>query len=317
MTFSSSVKPRLIRLVAPSGYPDVPSNAERGVQRLRDDGHTVDNVAAIERRFERFAGTDGERAADLNGLADTSQPTPDIVMAVRGGYGAHRLLHSLDYAGIQRQLAGRATIIVGFSDFTAIHMALLSQSKLITFAGPMLASNVGLPDGSAFTMSHFWQIVQSPHYTVRGTVPDQPVLDVEGTLWGGNLAMLAALAGTPFLPDIEGGILFIEDIHEQPFRTERMLYQLLLAGVLQKQQAIVMGAFSESSAIAYNNGFTLDSVAEQIARVSGVPVIRGLPFGHIDEIVTLPVGAHARLVSGAAGFAMTMSGYPTLSTSTN
>ncbi len=314
MTFSSSVKPRLIRLVAPSGYPDNPVNAKRGVERLQEEGHTVDNIAATERRFERFAGTDNERAADLNDLADASRPTPDIVMAVRGGYGAHRLLHGLDYAGMQRQLTGKSTVIVGYSDFTAIQMALLSQSKLVTFGGPMLASNVGQPQSSGFTMSHFWQIIQSPTYTVTGTLPDQPTVDVEGTLWGGNLAMLAALVGTPFLPDIDGGILFIEDINEQPFRTERMLYQLQLAGILQKQQAIVMGIFSESSALEYNNGFTLDSVAEQISRVSGVPVIRGLQFGHVENMLTLPVGAHARLVSGAEGFALTMSGYPMLST---
>lgn len=309
---SLSNKPRTIRIVAPSAYPEAPDEVALALKRLHEAGHHVENIAATQRRFERFAGTDSERAADLNNLADPSSPIPDVVMAVRGGYGATRLLHGLDYKGIGRRLREQPPVMVGYSDFTAIQMALLTQCKLITFNGPMLARNFGQPELSAFTMEHFWGIIQSDEYTVHGDAPDQPELDVSGTLWGGNLAMLASLAGTPFLPDIDGGILFIEDIYEQPFRTERMLYQLYLAGVLQKQQAIVMGIFSESEAACFNNGFTLDSVAEQITAVSGVPVVQGLQFGHVDNMLTMPVGAQAHLQSGTKGFSLTMSGYPTL-----
>lgn len=309
---SVSPKPCHIRLLAPSGYPEESHDVDRALERLRAQGHEIDNVAATRRRYERFAGTDSERAADLNGLADPSRPVPDIALAVRGGYGAVRLLHGLDYAGIARRFADKTPIIVGHSDFTAIQLALLTQAKVVTFGGPMLARNFGQAELSDFTMRHFWGIVSASEYTVHGTEPRQTPVDASGTLWGGNLAMLAALVGTPFMPDIDGGILFIEDINEQPFRTERMLYQLLLAGILQKQQAVIMGTFSESSAIAYNNGFTLDSVVAQITEASGVPIIRGLAFGHIDDMLTLPVGASARLLSGEHGFTLTMSGYPTL-----
>ncbi|MGI4861530.1 MAG: muramoyltetrapeptide carboxypeptidase [Janthinobacterium lividum] len=312
MTASYSHKPRHIRLVAPSGYPENPADVTRAVERLHAEGHHVDNLAAARRRFERFAGTDDERAADIDALADTTVPLPDIVLAVRGGYGAMRLLHGLDYDGIARRCADKPPIIVGHSDFTALQMALLTHARVITFGGPMLARNFGQENLNRFTMAHFWAILQSSEYTVHGTVRDQPDLDVSGVLWGGNLAMLAALAGTPFMPSIDGGILFVEDVNEQPFRTERMLYQLYLAGILQRQQALVMGTFSGGAAADYNNGFSLDSVAEQIGRVAGIPVVRGLQFGHVDEMLTLPVGAQGRLRAGATGFSLTMSGYPTL-----
>ena len=115
------------------------------------------------------------------------------------------------------------------------------------------------------------------------------------------------------MPDIRGGILFIEDVHEQPYRIERMLYQLHLAGILKKQQAIVLGIFSGTGgAEAYNNGYTFEKTAEHIARISGVPIVKGLPFGHVDAMATLPVGGHARLVSGAHGFDLTVSDYPVI-----
>jgi muramoyltetrapeptide carboxypeptidase len=308
----ASHAPRRIRLIAPSGYPESADTAQRAIARLREAGHTVDNTACIERRFDRFAGTDAERTADLNALADPSVPLPDIALAIRGGYGVGRLLNALDYDGIARRLKGQPVALVGQSDFTALQLALYARTGLVTFGGPMLARNFGQETPSAFTMEHFWGMLQSSEYVVQGHQPDQPVLEAEGTLWGGNLTMLASLVGTPFMPAIEGGILFIEDVHEQPFRVERMLYQLTLAGILQRQKALVMGVFSGHKTTSYDNGYTLDSVIAQIARVAGIPVLTGLQFGHVDDILTLPTGAHARLRSGADGFTLHISGHPTL-----
>ena len=137
------IAPRTIELIAPSGYPHDPAVIHRALGRLRQQGHHILGVQATERRFQRFAGTDGERAAELNRLADASRKLPDIVLAVRGGYGAVRILHGLDYEGLQRRLTDQPVAFVGHSDFTAIQMALLARAGLTTFGGPMLMSDFG------------------------------------------------------------------------------------------------------------------------------------------------------------------------------
>jgi muramoyltetrapeptide carboxypeptidase len=303
---------RTIELIAPSGYPHDAEVLHRALHRLHAQGHRVEGVEATRRRYQRFAGTDGERAADLNRLADPSRALPDIVLAVRGGYGAARILHGLDYEGLQRRLAGQPVALVGHSDFTAIQLALLARAGVKTFGGPMLMSDFGAEDLSEFTMQHFWSALTKPTITVTSTAPQAQTADVSGTLWGGNLAVLTSLIGTPYMPPVQGGILFVEDVNEQPFRVERMLYQLHLAGILAQQQALVLGDFSGGKSYEYDNGYDLHAVIEQVRSVIGIPVITGLQFGHVPNMLTLPVGADAHLVSDAHGFKLTLSGYPTL-----
>jgi muramoyltetrapeptide carboxypeptidase len=301
-----------IELIAPSGYPNDAASVARGVTRLEREGAIVSGVAAARRRVERFAGTDDERLADLNRLADPRHALADVVMAVRGGYGASRLLDRLDYAGIRRRLEGTSTMLVGHSDFTAIQLALLAKTGLITFGGPMLAGNFGALDGvySAYTHAHFWAAVRNASLTIESTHPQAHTLNVGGTLWGGNLAMIASLVGTPYLPHIDGGILFLEDIGERPYRIERMLYQLHHAGVLARQQAIVLGDFSQCDPMPYDNGYGVPELVAHIRALTGVPILTGLKFGHGDDIATLPVGATARLCSDPDGFVLEVSGYP-------
>jgi muramoyltetrapeptide carboxypeptidase len=301
-----------IELFAPSGYPQDRGAVERGVARLREAGCTVRGLEAAQRRFQRFAGTDAERLAELNRLADPARPLPDIALCVRGGYGASRILDRLDYAGLQRRLAGASTMLVGHSDFTAIQLALLARAGLVTFGGPMLAGNFGATDEmfSAFTSENFWKAVREETLSIASSTPQEHVLDISGVLWGGNLAIVAALAGTPYMPSVDGGILFVEDIAERPFRVERMLYQLHHAGILQRQQALVFGDFSQGEPVAYDNGFSMADVAAQIRAVTGIPVLTGLQFGHCGDTLTLPVGALAQLRSGADGFVLTLGGYP-------
>lgn len=306
------MKPRTIELIAPSGYPQDPEAVARALARLVEDGHQVEGIETSERRFQRFAGTDGERAADLNRLADPARALPDIVLAVRGGYGAVRILHGLDYAGLQRRLTDAPLAICGHSDFTAIQMALLARAGLVTFGGPMLTANFGAEQLSTFTMQQFWIAVSSPEFTVTEAVPQAEDVDVSGTLWGGNLAMIAALVGTPYLPAIEGGILFVEDVNEHPFRIERMLYQLHLSGILARQQALVLGDFTGARLSDYDNGYGFDAMVEQIRSVARIPVVIGLRFGHGEDTVTLPVGVQARLRADREGFALTVGGHPTL-----
>lgn len=302
-----------IELIAPSGYPYDSEAVQRGIERLRTQGHRVGGMDAVRRRYQRFAGTDGERAAELNRLADPARPLPDVVLAVRGGYGAVRILHGLDYDGLKKRLAGQPTALVGHSDFTAIQLALFAKAGLITFGGPMLASDFGAPHLSEFTMWHLWNTLSTPRATVRGTLAQPHDTDVGGTLWGGNLATLAGLVGTPYMPAVEGGILFLEDVNEQPFRLERMLYQLHLSGILGRQQALLLGDFSGIKDHDSDNGYGLSEMIEHMRAVIGIPIVTGLPFGHIENLVTLPVGAPAHLSAGRHGFELTFSGYPNFS----
>ncbi|MEX3896268.1 muramoyltetrapeptide carboxypeptidase [Paraburkholderia sp. BR10954] len=303
---------RTIELIAPSGYPHDPEVLHRALHRLRAQGHRVDGEAAAKRRYQRFAGTDGERAADLNRLADPSRGLPDVVLAVRGGYGAVRILHGLDYEGLQRRLTDQPIALVGHSDFTAIQLALLARAGLKTFGGPMLMSDFGAEELSEFTVRHFWSALTQPTLTIASNTPQAQNVDVTGTLWGGNLAVVASLVGTPYMPPVQGGILFVEDVNEQPFRIERMIYQLHLAGILAQQQALVLGDFTGGKPYDYDNGYDLQAMVEQVRSLIGIPVVTGLQFGHVHNMVTLPVGANAHLVANAHGFRLTASGYPSL-----
>lgn len=307
--------PRRIELIAPSGYPPDPTAVERALARFREAGHTVGGEGAAHRRHERFAGTDSERAAELNRFADPAHPLPDVALAVRGGYGAVRLLDTLDYDGLAGRFAGRGLPIVGHSDFTAIQLALLARAGLTTFSGPMLAMHFGAETPSEFTMRHFWGVLDAPSFTLRVDAR-QPIdvdVDVSGTLWGGNLTTIVSLVGTPYLPRVDGGILFVEDTNEQPFRVERMIYQLHLAGVLARQRALVLGHFSGIKSYDYDNGYDLAAMIGHVRRVIGIPVLTGLPFGHVADIVTLPVGGDAHLTADAGGFRLSVSNYPHLS----
>ncbi|MFM0741539.1 muramoyltetrapeptide carboxypeptidase [Paraburkholderia xenovorans] len=304
---------RTIELIAPSGYPHDPAVVHRAVQRLQAQGHRVQGLESARRRYQRFAGTDGERAADLNRLADPSRELPDIVLAVRGGYGAVRILHGLDYEGLQRRLADQPVALVGHSDFTAVQLALLARAGVKTFGGPMLTSDFGAEELSEFTMQHFWSALTRPTTVVSSNAPQPQSVDVSGMLWGGNLAVLVSLIGTPYMPPVEGGILFLEDVNEQPFRLERMIYQLHLSGILARQQALVLGDFSGGKSYDYDNGYDLHAMIEQVRSVIGIPVVTGLQFGHVANMLTLPVGADAHLVANAHGFRLTLSGYPYLS----
>jgi len=301
-----------VSLVAPSACPLESDIVHRGFERLRAYGCRLEHEAVAGRRFQRFAGTDEERAADLNRLTDSARAHPDIVLAVRGGYGATRILSRLDYAGLRRRFAGTSTAFVGHSDFTAIQMALLARAGLITFGGPTLCSHFGTETKNEFTLHHFWQTLESAQIQVRSKVGQMQPVAVSGTLWGGNLSVLVSLIGTPYLPQIDGGILFIEDVNEHPYRLERMVYQLHYAGVLARQKTLVLGDFSGIRLAPHDNGYGFQAMLEQIRAVIGIPVVTGLPFGHCADLVTLPVGAQAQLVADAQGFTLIVEGYPHL-----
>ncbi|MCZ4058649.1 muramoyltetrapeptide carboxypeptidase [Pantoea sp. LMR881] len=303
--------PRSIRLISPSGYCHNQTAAQRAVHYLREAGHQIENEKVITRRFQRFAGTDAERLADINQLAQLSV-LPDIVLAVRGGYGASRLLESIDYIGLQRRLLNQPIALCGHSDFTVIQLALLAQVGLTSFSAPMLAGNFGAEVLSEFTLHHFWHALTSPTVNVawQSATPDQG--EWQGTLWGGNLAMICSLIGTPWMPQFENGILVIEDVNEHPFRIERMLLQLQQSGILARQRAIITGSFTSTALSEYDNGFDFTTVWQRLRDTCSLPVISDLAFGHAPDTVTLPLGVSARLqvIQGQAQLHAT--GHPVL-----
>ncbi len=200
--------------------------------------------------------------------------------------------------------------MVGYSDFTAFNLAYLAAGG-VSFAGPS-AGDFGAPAPDAFMTEHFFGVLERSRYTVELTL-DGPAIDVSGKLWGGNLALVLALLGTPFMPRVRGGILFVEDVNEPAYKLERMFYQLAHAGILQRQRAIILGDFDPVTPMPNDNGFGLDSVVARLREIAGVPVIRGLPFGHTARKLTLPVGGRARLVVARGGKSLLeLSRYPYL-----
>ncbi|MCK7359137.1 muramoyltetrapeptide carboxypeptidase [Enterobacter roggenkampii] len=297
-------------LIAPSGYCINQDAAQRGVQRLLESGHRVENQTIIPRRQQRFAGTEAQRLNDINSLVNLTGENR-IVLAVRGGYGASRLLESIDWQGLALRQQQDPLLICGHSDFTVIQLGLLALHNVITFSGPMLAGNFGAPELDAFTVEHFWRALRNSTYSVEWQ-GNGPHWECEGQLWGGNLAMLVSLIGTPWMPQIEDGILVLEDINEHPFRVERMLLQLYHAGILERQSAIVLGSFSGSAPNDYDAGYSLETMVDFVRSRLDIPVITGLDFGHEQQTVTLPLGAHASLIHNDSGSRLTISGHPVI-----
>jgi muramoyltetrapeptide carboxypeptidase len=295
-----------IAIAAPGGYALDDAALARGIARLEAQGHIVHNYYDAERKFQRFAATDDGRLAQLNAAA--ADPDCQVVVMLRGQYGISRILPRIDF----RAMADSGKLFSGYSDITAFHMGLYRATGRISFAGPMMCDDFIREEPVEYTLQQFWDCLRGPSHSVRGTAAGNPAVDVAGTLWGGNLAMVNHLIGTPYWPQIDGGILFLEDIAEHPYRIERMLLQLHFAGVLERQKAIVLGDFSGYRLSPNDNGFDFDSMLAFIRETIGVPVLTGLPFGHVKERCTLPFGAQAHLVSDGAGFELTVSGYPTL-----
>ncbi|MBU3620749.1 LD-carboxypeptidase [Polynucleobacter sp. CS-Odin-A6] len=304
-----------IHLIAPSGASLDAHSPLAGIEWLKQQGFEVQNTACVSRVEQRFAGTDAERLAEINQLANLSPET--IVVAMRGGYGLHRLLPEIEWNAIAQAIKNGLQIC-GHSDFTVFQLALLAKTGAITLAGPMLNFDFACQGEqgndiapNAFMWKHFQQAINERKLDATINAPQlylrAPSAQTRGMLWGGNLTVLTGLVGTPYLPSqkqTEGGILFLEDVNEHPYRIERMLMQLLDAGVLDDQSAILLGGFSAYRLYDNDRGYTLESAIKAISKrlPQNIPVLTGLPFGHQAEKLTLPVGAQAHIQYDAAGF---------------
>ena len=287
---------------APSGVVLDGTAVDRAVRNLLAAGHRVVEDHGARERAQRFAGDDATRLAAITRMA--ARDDVEVAVAIRGGYGYTRLLDRLDFESLAR--AGKKWM--GHSDFTAFQLAALARAGMITYAGPMASYDFGAEAPSAFTLEHCFGMLGAHSYAVRLALEGPRRGAISGTLWGGNLAMVAHLVGTPYFPAVDDGILFLEDISEHPYRVERMLYQLRYAGVLERQRAILLGAFTDYTLWPHDDGYDLPAVIAHFRELVTVPIYAGLPFGHVRDKLTLPVGGRATLTprDGAMELAMSV-----------
>jgi muramoyltetrapeptide carboxypeptidase len=298
-------EPATIGICAPSGHAD-PAMLAAGVAYLQDLGHRVVMPAQTSAEWRYFAGTDDERLAGFHRLLD--DPTIDVILMARGGYGISRLLHRIDW----NRVAASGKAFVGFSDFTAFNMAAYACANLVTYHGPMLTSDFAKDEPDSFAMQHFWMAVSNDSHRIDDVASPHEYGErrIEGRLWGGNLSLLANMVGTAYFPQIDDGILYVEEVGEEPYAMERNFLQLHHSGALSRQRALLLGDFADC--VAKNPSRYPYSVEEMIETLRGLlpfPVLTGLPFGHVARKVTLPFGALGTLVLGADRFSLRFSGH--------
>lgn len=288
-----------VGLVNPAGATYVREDLDIVKDTLRALGLSWKLGTHVTDRYGYLAGTDADRAADLNAMF--ADPEVDAIMAVRGGWGCNRLLQLLDYESI----ALHPKILIGYSDITSLLIACLARTGLVTFHGP-----VGTSTWNQFSVGYFKRVLmegsmecfRNPRVTgdslaqTRDRVHTITPGKARGVLIGGNLTVLTAMLGSPYLPPWDKVILFLEDDNEQIYRIDRMLTQLRLAGVFRRVRGVAAGQFADCGPKDPSRpSLTLEQVLAECADEAGVPFLAGLQFGHVTGKLTLPVGVRCRL----------------------
>jgi muramoyltetrapeptide carboxypeptidase len=299
-----------IGLIAPASAPPEPKAVDHSVAALEKMGFKVKLGRNTRARWGFLAGHDRDRASDVMRMFTDSKI--DGIVCVRGGYGTPRILPLLDYAAIRKN----PKVFVGYSDITALHCAFLKLSNLISFHGPMTAAHFTETDYPEFSRNSWLTMLTKP--TAVGSISkgyDQKTVSilrrgkVSGQLIGGNLGLLTSLTGTRYLPSFKGRILFLEDVDEKPYRMDRMLTHLLNAGLLQQVAGIAVGVCHEctdpKAKTAKEFRQTLTDVFKERLLSLNIPVIIGLPFGHVPFNATLPFGGNAILDANAGDLILT------------
>jgi len=308
LEFREIIKPRhlmpgqTLAVVAPSAPIEDPEQVRAAVETVQSLGFIVKPGKHLFAHHGYFAGTDEMRATDLNDMFADEEVSG--IVALRGGYGASRLLPYLDFDLIQRN----PKVFIGYSDITTLLAGIYARTGLATFHGP-IADQTFTP----YTLAEFKKVLfegkgevilgcPPPFEGGEGRVERQnrvtPLVHgkARGRLVGGNLTLISHLVGTPYLPSLSGAILFLEDVHEAVYRIDRMLVQLRLSGVLQGVATIAFGKFTDlPDSPGKTWQFTLPEVLEEFCQQVGVPAVRGLMIGHVPDQTTLPVGCLAEL----------------------
>ena len=291
-----------LALINPSGAIYEREPYAIATESLRALGFKVREAPHLRARYGHFAGTDAQRAGDVNAMF--ADPAVHGILAMTGGSGGNRILPLLDYALIRRN----PKFLGGFSDITALITAVNAMTGLVTFHGPVAAS-----EWNAFSIEHLRGAamdaqpltLRNPQEREDGLVPKANRIttlrggSARGPLLGGNLAVLASLAGSPYWPRFDGAILFLEDVNEFIYRVDRMLSTLKLAGVLDRVAGVVLGAFTNCNPGDGYGTLTLDEVFDDYFLPLAVPVYRGAMIGHIKRKFTLPVGLEVEMDADA------------------
>lgn len=290
-----------LTLFAASGVETRRTHIQRARKRLQHMGYEVQEDESTRFRHQRFAGDDEARLATLHRVADAA---PSVALACRGGYGMTRLLDAINWKRIKRSV-DRGTRWVGYSDMTALSLALLAHTGASSWHGPMAAEDFGRERGADVETDEVNDITcETFHQAMTGelealgfqTPAGHDGFTASGTLWGGNLTMLCSLLGTRHMPLIKGGILFLEDVGEHPYRVERLMLQLAQAGVLAQQRAVLLGQFNAWKPSPLDRGYGFKQVWERVAQASPkTPLLTGLPVGHVPLNLSLPQGQRVKL----------------------
>jgi muramoyltetrapeptide carboxypeptidase len=289
-----------IGIIAPASAPPNPKNIDRSVAALERLGFKPRLAPKVRQRWGFLAGSDRDRASDL--MKMFADRKVKAILCLRGGYGTARLLPLLDY----RIIRANPKIFIGYSDITSLHCAFLMKSSLVSFHGPMLNSDFIKKDLPDFTLQSFLRTLMQPsapgsicagYKQETVTILRRGV--VSGPLMGGNISLLCAALGTPYQPPFKNRVLFFEDVDEVPYRFDRMLTQMLNAGLLQQVAGIAIGVNANcvdpkaKDAKEYRQ--TLEDVFRERLLPLKVPVVAGLPFGHVPLNATLPIGLRVTL----------------------
>lgn len=280
----------LIGIISPASSPDEYLRVERGVKYLESLGYRVTVGKNVGKNHGYLAGTDEERVDDLHSMF--KDKNVKAIFTVRGGYGAFRLLDKIDY----RIIKNNPKIFVGYSEITSLQMAFFEKTGLITFAGPMVGVDF-YDEVSQFTAENFWATITSNKKIGKLAFPEDQKLPfinkgiASGRILGGNLAVFAALLGTEYFPNLTGKILMIEDIGELPYRIDRMLNQLRLAGAFKKIKGIILGRFVDCNEHdPAKKTLSLGEVIQHYLEAIKVPSVYTFPHGHIKDFITIPFG---------------------------
>lgn len=292
-----------VGLIEPASRSDEAFDIQLVEDAVRAMGLVPKRGKHVLDEYGYLAGRDRDRAADLTAMF--ADKDVRAIFAVRGGWGSARLLPFVDWDVVR----ANPKFVLGFSDITALHMAIAAKGGAITLHGPNASSAWGKSSVESFRSIAFNG--ETPLYANPVTAEDRLVQrrwrtqnlspgKAQGVLLGGNLTVLTALAGTPYLPSFDGAILFLEDVGEAEYRIDRMLTQIDQAGVLSKLAGVVFGQCTDCKAPdGSTSPFTLSDVLRQHLGSLGVPAYQGAWFGHIGDQFTLPVGAHAEIDADA------------------
>lgn len=293
--YNSLVKPKRLKegdkvaLTAPAGIVYDEEEFDRMKKELESFGFEVVFGEYVKERFGYLAGTDRQRANDLNRFF--ADPDIDGIVAVRGGWGCARILPYLDFEMIKNN----PKVYCGFSDNTTLHMAFLHRANLISFHGPN-----GTSDWTDLTKKSFRSVLMNAEKSVFNSESDIELIfpgTAEGRLMGGNLSILTTTLGTDYQPDTEGAILFVEDIGEPVYKIDRMLVHLNQAGMLDRLAGFIFGRCSNCPDPS-NSQFTLKEVLQQQIQPLGIPAVMGMDISHDPDNFTVPQGVMARFDSG-------------------